>query len=392
MQLSPFQESSLDRIDKEQCKDIYIELLEKIYDAFEKIPNSTKEKLPGYDKKIYSRIKLFKYKLKVVLSRTSDSNITSQREHGICNGDTLSNSNSSPSLLHRQEDDLDDFDLESSRANNERLIETNSNNVNNPETSTPDVYPNTNEPKKTIYSELLSKKSLSLDAFSPINRSVKAETCIQSDAESASTSEVNKTKGKFVFRKPSRLTMEDNKLTANNDIQSSTVERIKNAQDRLKPLEDIEPPKYVPITNSSVEFQPPQFSKSSLMSVGTNSTESSQEFKNVSKKEDSKDDYSLNINDDLDVLPGTSGTSVISISDSVVSNVEVINKKQIAVDDEGWPEYRMEDFEDDLIDLSIEPETFNLMEHSVAEENRPMYEGIGEFPAGTKNDGITGKI
>ncbi|CAB3244953.1 unnamed protein product [Arctia plantaginis] len=386
-------DSSLDDIDKEQCKDIYIELLEKIFDAFERIPNCIKEKFPGYDKKIYARIKLFKHKLKLVLSSTSNNYNTSQKEDKYCNGGSLNDSDVSPYLQLKQEDDLDDFDLESSRANNKRLIEINLNNASNPETSTPDLCLNKNEPIKTIYSELTSKKSLSFDALSPLNSSVKPDTDIQSDVEPAGTSEVNKTKGKFVFKKPSRLTMEENKINLNNDIQSSTAERIKNAQDRLKPVEKNEPPKYVPITNSSVEFQPPQFSKSSLMNLDTNTTESSQELKKEFKSEDNKDDYSLNINEEIDDLPETSGTSVINISDSVSSNVEIINRKQIAVDDEGWPEYRMEDFEDNLVDLSNEPKAFNLMEHSVVrEENRTQYEGIGEFQNDTQNDGITGEF
>lgn len=284
---------------------------------------------------------------------------------------------------------MEDFDLVSSGVH--KKITECLQKADNPgnATSTPDFVFNSKGPRN----ELL-KKSLTFDAFSPLNNSSKLETSCQSESENTSTSEQGKGKGKFVFKKPSRLTIEENKSTPNKDIPSSTAERIRNASERLKPLVATEAPKCVPVEQSSVEFQPPQLSKNSLLNINRLSTDSSKDNEEDSER---MDDYEvpIDMDDVTDIMPEATQASIINISDSVAStsNAEALNSAiDIPVDEDGWPEYRPEDFEENLDDVgSQEPRVVNLMDESVVKE-KPKYEGMGDFHAGTQNDGITGKL
>uniref|UniRef100_A0A2A4K5Y0 RecQ-like DNA helicase BLM n=1 Tax=Heliothis virescens TaxID=7102 RepID=A0A2A4K5Y0_HELVI len=379
---------------KEQCKELYIDLLEKIFSAFDKIPNCIKEKFPGYNKRIYAKIKQLKCKLKVVL--TEPDSVSSKVDDNDCenklsNGttDNTCNGSSSPSLLSKYNDDMDDFDLESSLIH-KKVAKCVLNETKDPgtSTSTPDFATFNKGPRN----ELLPKKSLSFDAFSPLNNSSKLETSCQSEAET-STTEQAKGKGKFVFKKPSRLTLEENKATPNKDIPSSTAERLRNASERLKPLATTEAPKCAPVAASSVDFQPPQFSKSSLLNMNRPSMDS---VKEIEEESDPMDDYEvpIDMDDETDILPEASA-NVINISDSVAStsNVNDVNSViDIPVDEDGWPEYRPEDFEEKLeVSGNEESQVVNLMDNSVVAE-KPKYEGMGDFHAGTQNDGITGEF
>lgn len=265
-----------------------------------------------------------------------------------------------------------------------------------PSTSTPDLVLSNNGPTKTINSDLTAKKSLSFDAFSPLSISSKLGPSHQSETENTSTSgNATKSKGKFVFKKPSRLTMDENKTTPNKDIPSSTAERIRNASEALKPVPTAtEAPQCKPVPSSSVEFQPPQFSKSSLLNIHRQSTDSPRENEQDS---DTIDDYEvpIDLDDVTDIIPESSQLNVINISDSVAStsNLEVVNNRTMSVDEDGWPEYRPEDFEENIEDLGNQkPEVINLMETSIVKDKTAKYEGMGDFHAGTKNDGITGKF
>ncbi|XP_047029425.1 Bloom syndrome protein homolog [Helicoverpa zea] len=381
---------------KEQCKELYIDLLEKIFSAFDKIPNCIKEKFPGYNKKIYARMKQLKCKLKALLTEPDsisakvDENVAENKlSNGTMDNTSQHNGSSSPSLLSRYNDDLDDFDLESSGIH-KKVAKCVLNDSKDPgtSTSTPDFATFNKGPRN----ELLPKKSLSFDAISPLNNSSKLETSCQSEAEN-STSEQAKGKGKFVFKKPSRLTLEENKSTPNKDIPSSTAERLRNASERLKPLDTTEAPKLAPVAASSIDFQAPQFSKSSLINMNRPSNDSVKEFEEES---DPMDDYEvpIDMDDDIEILPEQSAT-VINISDSVAStsNANDVNSViDVPVDDDGWPEYRPEDFEEKLeVSGNDEPQVVNLMDNSVVAD-KPKYEGMGDFHAGTQNDGITGEF
>ncbi|KAI8434446.1 hypothetical protein MSG28_012471 [Choristoneura fumiferana] len=371
--------------DIENCKSMYIEILEKISDAFDRIPNCIKDKFPGYDNRTYAKMKQLKSKLKAAIMKEPDD--LTQLSNVEINQPSISqlNGRESPSLL-RNYDDLDDFELPP----NKNLL-----NVEKPvfdsDTSTPETFTfNKDGPSKTIYSDL-AKKSLSFDALSPCNVSTKNDTN-QSDVEILDNSEsANRSKGKFVFKKPSRLS-EDSKVAPTRDVPSKTLERFKMASEKLKPMLPQEPVKCVPLANSSVGFQPPQLSKNSLV-FNKPCTAVSPIIKEPVRDYDDDDyDVPIDMDDQTDIMPESSN-NVINISDSSgVSNTQVVNGKEVAVDEDGWPEYRMEDFEDDMEALTKDPELVKLMENSVMESDAPKYEGMGNFHEGTQNDGITGEF
>ncbi|CAK1542004.1 unnamed protein product [Leptosia nina] len=375
--------------DLEDCKAMYIEILEKISEAFNRIPNCIKEKFPGYDSKTYSKMNYLKAKLKSAMQQISKQCL--QATADTLNTSRETTERESPSLLlNNNEDSLEDFDF-SNKVNNENIDKIL---MHNPETSTPEMQLfNKVAPTKTIYSDLIPKKSLSFDMFSP-SSTKSCNTSISSDIETSNTSHMHTKKGKFVFKRPSRAADGSAKNIPTRDVPSSTFERMKLASERLQPLETEEPPKCAPVPNSSVAFQPPQLSKSALKNMGKPCTVVTPIVKDSQSETDYEDgdDYEvpIDVDDITDIIPEDSRTSVINISDSLSnSNVQGVTK-HVVIDGDGWPEYRPEDFEDAMEETNdISKEEINLMEQSVAV---PKYQGMGDFCAGTKNDGITGEF
>lgn len=398
------QQTQLSKEDEDECKKMYIDLLERVWQAFNRIPNCIKRKLPGFDNEIYAKMKLVRIKLKSAIEPKSNDSYTESLESLQINNKSNNslNGHASPSLLDQS--DINDFDLESSQVYGKKPFVEDKFKHSDMETSTPE-FPNFQKtlPTKNVYSELIAKKSLSFNAFSPCDNSSKnLESSIQSDAENVDKSDsVNKSKGKFVFKRPSKLNNEDKSTPIrDNSAHSSTLERLRSVSERLKPILPQEAPKYTPLENSSIDFQPPQLSKSSLMNLNKPCTIVSPIMKDSPAETDYEDEYfvPVDMDDDTDIIPQSSKASYINISDSLpsTSNEEIINNKDIAVDEDGWPEYRIEDFEDDIEVLtcreqSVHPGVMNLMDHT-AVEDKPKYEGMGDFHAGTKNDGITGKL
>ncbi|CAH2982006.1 unnamed protein product [Chilo suppressalis] len=390
--------NNIQQEDIEKCKTMYIELLEKISNAFDRIPNCIKEKFPGYDKKTYAKMKYLKTKLKSAIQRKADSHKIHQDQTSHMTESPMNiTNNSSPSMLQNYDDDLNDFDLESSQVPGKKPFTS----INEPATSTPDIINFDKKPGslKTIYSDSVAKKSLSFDVFSTNNDSTKN----LSDIASLDISDnVNKSKGKFVFKRPSRTAVDDfdssKTSTPNRDVPSSTLERLKNVSERLKPIVPQEPSKYVPVGNSSVQFQPPQLSKSSLFNMNKPCTAVSPLVKESPDCDDNDEvnDYEvpIDMDDDTDILPEASRGSVINISDSIPGPSASKEGSDIPVDDDGWPEYRPEDFEEDMEALTKkEPDVINLMDNTIVKDSaKPKYEGMGDFHAGTKNDGITGEF
>lgn len=383
---------------------MYIDLLERVWHAFNRIPNCIKRKLPGFDNEIYAKMKLVRTKLKSAIELKANDSYTESLESLQINNTSNNslNGHASPSLL--DQNDLHDFDFESSQVYGKKPFVEDKFKTSDMKTSTPEFIDfQKTFPSKNVYSDLIAKKSLSFNAFSPCNElSKNLESSIQSDTDNLDKSDsMNKSKGKFVFKRPSRLD-NDVKTTPIRDITdsgpSSTLERLKSVSAQLKPIVPQEPPKYTPIENSSVDFQPPQLSKSSLMNLSKPCTIVSPIMKE-SPTETDDDEYTVpvDMDDDTDIMPEPSKSSIINISDTLpsTSSEEIVNNKYIPVDEDGWPEYRIEDFEDDMEALtcreqSIQPEVVNLMDNTVI-ETKPKYEGMGDFHAGTKNDGITGE-
>lgn len=366
-----FQDENCDIKDLDNCKSMYIELLEKISTAFDRIPNCIKQKFPGYDSKVYTEIKHLGAKLKYVINKKTRIRTSMDFRESPINNNT--HNNETKPQIDDEDSDLDNFDLETSNLINKRK---NTHNNTKPETSTPDIFSN-NKPEKTIYSEIIAKKALSFDAASPIN----LNSSIQSELDSTDniSDSINKSKGKFVFKRPSRLN-DEQKIK---DVPSNTLERLKNAAENLKPLPEVKPTKFTPIENSSVKFQAAHLSVNSLMEFD--------DSRNVSLgvENDVIDDVDYEIPLDIDETDIPERASVINLSDSIPNSGSVnINNKEIPIDEDGWPEYRVEDFEDDI--LPVEKGVINLMDQSVKETTK--YEGMGDFHAGTQNDGITGTL
>ncbi|XP_068622467.1 recQ-like DNA helicase Blm isoform X2 [Battus philenor] len=390
--------------DMEECKSMYIELLERISAAFDRIPNCIKEKFPGYDCKTYTKMKHLGAKLKCVIKRNSRVDNKVDIDESVVNKNKVPSNKDVKSHLNSSmgsdtESDLDNFDLESTNFMTKKTQNTQNSITNNPNTSTPDsISFNKIQPRKSIYSQVLDKKPLTFDALSPINDTNSLDSSIQSETENPDVSNnINKSKGKFVFKRPSRLNNDNsNNSTPVRDVPSNTLERLKNASEKLKPLQQTESPTCSPSGNSSVKFQPPILSKSAFMEISSISSTVSPLANDTSVNEDvyETDEIPIDMDDETDILPECSGPSVINISDTLPSSgtVEVINNKEIPVDEDGWPEYRIEDFEEDFVASEENPDVIDLMDQSVAKDKPIKYEGMGDFHAGTQNDGITGEF
>lgn len=365
---------------------MYIEVLEKIFDAFDRIPQCIKEKFPGYDSKTYEKIKRYKTKLKAIIDVKPNKSDNKNNE--------INSQQSSPSLLDRyvdDDDDLQNFDLKHNYIT-KRIDKNNTNNILTPEMISFNRNPG---PSKTIYSDFSAKKSL------PFNGSPATDTSktinLSSDFDLDVSDNSSKPKGKFVFKRPSLQNNE--KSIVDTDVQSKTLDRFKNASEKLKPLPPPVAPKKVVLNESSVEFQPPpNFTKASLLINGDSpKVDSPMSRSSMLEDFDEMEDYQvpLDFDDDTDLNVEESKTSVINISDSFSQErTQNVNGKEVPIDEDGWPEYRIEDFEDDIL-LEDEPKTavVNLMDQSMnrgKEGNK--YEGMGDFHAGTENDGITGIV
>ncbi|KAM3965429.1 recQ-like DNA helicase Blm [Aphomia sociella] len=382
--------SDLSIKDVEECKTLYIEILEKVFYAFDSIPNKTKEKFPGYNSKIYSQLKFWKTKLKSVIQQSPMDKVSPppSKTHEIdynskCTTKLNISSNSS-FFKSSEDDDLNDFDLDSSQIYLDQppqpVISKNSK-------KTPGNINVSSGPAEVKRNSQMAKKSF--DVFSSLNSTKYLDTTNDSDADSDASKNIGQKKGKFVFKRPSISTVDEtvNKFTATPTF-SNTVERMKSVLDTLKPLKDEEPPKIVPIGNSSVNFQPPQISKGLLLSTNTSTIEIQSEDDTILDE-----DYSELI--DMKDIESIENESKMNTETDFNEFADTVNDREIPIDDEGWPEYRPEDFEDDIkVELHTkESNVVNLMELTLAEDNKqPKYEGMGDFHEGTKNDGITGEF
>ncbi|XP_052752248.1 recQ-like DNA helicase Blm [Galleria mellonella] len=395
VQKAKLDKSALSLQDLEECKTLYIEILEKVFNAFDRIPTRTKEKLPGYNSKIYSHLKYWRYKLKMAIQQTPSKNTSkkaSKTQNDSKSVSTIeSNLSASPSLLNNcEDDDLDDFDLNGTQVSVKKSVKT----ISEVPEARGSINMNYNAGPSTKLTDKTVKKSLFCDSFSTCTSTKDLDIKTECDAGNLDTPSNVKGKGKFVFKRPSRAaTEESSNMPSTSPIISNTAERLKNALGTLKPLVDQESPKVVPVANSSVNFQPPQLSKSSLLSMTDTVLEPSSGDDPLVDDE-YMDEYSVPIDIDADIEFAHPSSEPMSIDSDHSKVAEVVNDKEIPVDEDGWPEYRMEDFEDvNFVSESKEPEVVNLMEHSMVEDNKkPKYEGMGDFHEGTKNDGITGEF
>lgn len=321
--------------DVDECKTLYIEVLEKISNAFDRIPQSIKEQFPGFDNKTYNELKSIKAKLKSAIDYKPK----------IIDESLLNTPEKFNDKKNEYKSPVDDRscptpDLDTTL----ELIQSNKSTF---------AQPIGVPAARTLFNTITPK---SLDST-------------LQEINGLNISDSTKPKGKFVFK---RASTSGNTST---DVPSSTFERLKNATDSLKPIVTPEVVKVKPIPCSSVDFQAPSF-------INSNSSLS---FEN---EKDSDDDSRIVINDtDFDDVQDDS--QVIDVN----YDTQRINGKEVVVDEDGWPEYRIEDFDEDVFAGIKEnkEEIFNLMDQSVVKSNA-KYEGIGDFHAGTLNDGITGEF
>lgn len=249
----------------DECSKMYIEILERISDAFNRIPNCIKEKFPGYDKNTYSKMNHLKAKLKSIIQNNSKRN-KHKKDYNtdeIVNNIDESQNTQTMATFYDDEDFCANYkenSIDNKHKNRDDSL------MNNPSTSTPDILSfDKPQTSKTIYADALPKKLLSFNTFSPCSLK---DSSIQSDTE-LDTSDSKKGKGKFVFKRPSRLTIDDsvNSNNSNDSIQvpSSTFDRVKTASEKLQPLRTEVQMKVTPLPSSSVHFQAPLLSKSSLL-------------------------------------------------------------------------------------------------------------------------------
>ncbi|CAH2269399.1 jg16425 [Pararge aegeria aegeria] len=380
----------------EDCSKMYIELLEKISDAFNRIPNVIKEKFPGYDKNTYSKMNHLKVKLKSLLR--SNANNKRDKHKNNCNSDAQlvniddSQKTQDMSTFYDDEGD-DDFNTKYSKDNitNKKTIDVRE--LNHPNTSTPDTMSlNKPQSKKTIYTESVAKKiSLLNNTLSPCNGALQKNTVTPANSDTElDVSDTKKGKGKFVFKRPSRSTIDDSNNSSDSiQVPSNTIERVKNASERLQPLRFETSAKYSPLPSSSVHFQAPLISNCSPVQLNED------EIQKSSPNEDSEDidnyQVPINLDDDTDIFPGTYDESAVTVDDSIPGTSNVCSKNaQLLIDDEGFPIYNPADFDDNVVCSAKGTEEVNLGDQTVAESSK--YEGMGNFHTGTQNDGITGEF
>lgn len=389
--------------------------------AFDSIPDDIKERLPGFDIKTYTKLKDLEGRLKKIVEKPLPNGFDAKVSE--LNVFSSKNSFSISSPIQKDADKVYDCDSQSMYSNkypDKGYEYTESESILNdmkyndrPDTSTPN-YHNVQGPLKKAFPSLQTKKSLSLDVFSLCSDTSKLDNSNQSDTDIDSSNQ-NKKKGKFVPKKASLSGL--NEKSTIGDVPSNTLSRLRNATEKLKPLPVEEKQTYQPVCHSSVEFQPPQlaFNKPCTL-VSPIVKETIDTFRDKQQNGDENqsdiDGDSALFDDDDYVQVMQESNSVVNISDSLndsLPNTQIVNGKEIPIDKEGWQQYREEDFLDiDDFDVPIDensfsepstskkpdtdaPEVVNLMEVSVVETKGAKYEGMGDFAAGTRNDGITGE-
>nr|XP_037874489.1 Bloom syndrome protein homolog isoform X2 [Bombyx mori] len=317
-----------------QSERMYVELLETISDTFDRIPKNLLEIIPGYDSKIHDKMKRSRIEIKKYCNNFENK------------------SSCSIDKLHTTEKDHSNSLIQNSTPPLEQ----------NPGTS------------NMIHSDV---KKVTTSNESPSVMSVTNDSTMDKSLDQSDTNV--KKKGKFVYKSPL------NHSSPDCIASSSTAERLKSIMETLKRV----PPKVASnptpqANNSSVEFQPPPLDRSAFLNTERPSTSATPaSVTDVAENEyehlfDASDGFEENI--DL-------------ISENDVSVEEFQNGKNISVDDDGWPEYRMGDFADDVeVVNAVEMVEMNLNHTMTSNVVNTKYEGIGQFEGDIQNDGTTGEF
>lgn len=343
---------------------LYIELLEVISESFKKLFNLAKDFRNACDDKMCETINQLENKLKLIIHTPQQMN-----RHVYSNLNDNSTKQSTLNLsLEYKEQFSDDYsppiqnDLTEEKFNNSDF-----------KSSTPDT--SFDEKLTNAVSKTICKRSSSLNSIQPSN-----DTTNFSELSNQSDDQPNKPKIKFSLKRPSSVSSKiSDGQSAIVDMPSNTLERVKNAAGKLQPLLTEETSKCRPVPASSVPFQPQALSKESLINSNYVETESS--------SVDKRNTFEVDLDKEKDM-------SVINDSITFEDNDDGASQpsRRISVDEEGWQVYRPEDFENDIdfSEPSVSHTESNTIDQTV-NDSCTIYEGMGDFHPGTKNDGNTGE-
>ncbi|XP_064071506.1 recQ-like DNA helicase Blm [Vanessa tameamea] len=339
----------------EDCKILYIQLLEKISKAFRRLSDLTKNVLHGYNDETYKSVNQIEIKLKSIIQSQGQHN-EHQSNHLNVNS-TIQQATNSSTFCISDDESLQALKLSEGSADDCKSFPSS---------------PSFSENQKGIKSKVIGKRSLSLNSNSSNNDSMHNIYSNQAEAETTGT------KKKFVVKRPSSVIFKElSEKSTISSIPSNTLERVKNASEKLQPLQTERPSKCSFVPASSVPFQPPELSKA--LSCFPSSDAESSINRNTSFESDFDEE-----------------TNVISVNDSLPdrSNNDE-SERHILIDDDGWQVYDPGMFgEENNIDSNEQSATQlqdNLMDQN-ENDHAAVYEGMGEFHPGTINDGITGEF
>lgn len=389
--------------------------MERIADSFDDIPTAVLDKFPGFDSVIYLKLKTLRSQLKASIKLKS----------------MLINrvkSNKSNISIYDDDEDLSDFEVPK-YITPPRKSNVSTNNIGTVKKPLKD-----DETKKSNKIELFSP----LDSKSPVLRDVAefSSTKVMKRTVNEMEDNVNmdnnikeddvKTpcskKGKFVFKVPKRSSLDvSNDLTSSpiQEAYSSILNRIKSAANNLKPVITPEKTKPVISLDSSVPFQATnqdfEHMKSKFVNYPSTSTNPNNSYNNIDYTKNStitSNNYYTNSgpststgSNDNDITNIEIGDSIIDSDDENVFEVSSEPNSQCDVsfvnssdrnkaienspkfDDDGWPVYRIEDFEDcSSKDVDRKAES---QENAI---NASKKQDMGNFYSNVKNDGITGEF
>ncbi|CAH2102322.1 unnamed protein product [Euphydryas editha] len=318
--------------DIEECKMLYIELLEIISESFKILFDLSKDFRNESDDKTYKIINELENKLKSVIQ--TPKQCKGHAKSVLNNNTSTQETHNLPFAYNKQysEEKLNDSDFKFSTP--ETLFDKKSINV---------------------ISKTICQRSLSFNSISPLNDTTNySELSIQSDEQTNKPFSVSST--------------DSNDKSTVGDISSNILERVKNTVENLHPLQKDETPNY-PVSASSVAFQSQALGKETMINSNLVEGESSVNMTNTLKT-DLDDESDLSFSNDCIIIEN--------------NDLDANQAGSCVSDDEEW----WQDFENDIeiTEPSVSQSESNTIDQKVTGKCT-IYEEIGDFHCGIRNDG-----